>query len=342
MSIVTVLLVSLVGTITWLAHSNHAHANQTTPPPYAHSWYINNIANLGNVPAENVPPSSSNSALYALGYWDAQWDGSNCTNSLVVLDFGQPAVSGATYGTYMFDSSNSFVSDSQVQQAAEDYAYAWYGATPTCPRLTLVIGTSNYNECKQACNHTTDGQQWANVTSNVAAYVSQRGFASQETVAAGDDMETEWDSPSTTDLFVQRWNGSNSSSSYFYDFGDATPNKGWSSSQIYYVAWGAASDVPLPEIYDPANYFYQGSPDQASTWITVEQYGGGKMTMFGAMTECTSPAYNFSLTLSRCSSPSGQYAPHDAWNDLWTAQNNAGYGQSNMSFATNIKYQGQS
>ncbi len=71
---------------------------------------------------------------------DGQWDSSNCTNSTVVLDFGQVAYEGGVYGTYYYNGDN-FISDATILQAAEDYATGWYASTGSCPRLTELIGT---------------------------------------------------------------------------------------------------------------------------------------------------------------------------------------------------------
>jgi hypothetical protein len=76
-------------------------------------------------------------------------------------------------------------------------------------------------------------------------------------------------------------------------------------------------------------------------WVNVEN-SAGYMNMWGAMTECRD-GYNFSISESRCTNfPLGEYAPSGssgAWNDLWTAQTNAGYG-TNMYYVTNINHQG--
>jgi hypothetical protein len=154
-SVVTVSVVLLAGTAVWLTHSPKAHANQTTPPPYSHSWYVNNMTNVGNHPTGGCYPSSS--ALYNQGCTDGAWDNQNCTNSLVVLDFGQPDMYGGAYGTNIFGNGNPFYDDAHILLAAQDYAYGWYHATGSCPHLRLALGTNNYHECVHGCNLTTWG-----------------------------------------------------------------------------------------------------------------------------------------------------------------------------------------
>jgi hypothetical protein len=273
--------------------------------------------------------------MHALGVLDGQWDNSNCTNSLVVLDFGQPDEQGGVYGTNVYDNNHTFYSDSQIIDAAKAYADGWWGATLSYPRLRIAIGTNNggpngITECPHTCDLTQWGSYWVATTYGLDYYLSLQGYAWQISAAGADDMETEWDPYSKTNQVVTGFNGGSGGHYYlFYDFGDATPGHGsndnWTYQHIWQVAWGATFDLPLPEIYWCCQY---------SDWGNVET-NAGNMTISGTMSECAD-SYNFPITQPYCSS--GQYAPDKSWNLMLTVQN--GHGQTSITYATNIKLQG--
>lgn len=281
-----------------------ALAAQTTPPPYTHSWYVTNI---------------SAAAMDALGASDGSWDASGCRNSFVVLNFGQvardPSVDTRydSYGTYMFQYPYPFISDFQILQAAEQYVAAWYRVTPSCPRLHVIIGLNNYNECPiggLGCLRSRAGTQWANVLGDLTAYVAKSNFSWQITAWAGDDMETAWDSGLATREFVDGFNANAPPGSELIDFGDAWSHSGWTDNDIAYVAYGATHNWPLPEIYSQA---------AADRWTALRL---GRYIYFrGVMSTTTGNS------------------PDLAWQQLWNTLNANGVGQSSLDYSTRIRYQ---
>src|SRR3954468_16737537 len=63
----------------------------------------------------------------------------------VILDFGQPAYNGHTYGTYLF--SGRFAGNKAITQAMYSYAYGYNRCLRRGSnlRITLARGTSNYH-----------------------------------------------------------------------------------------------------------------------------------------------------------------------------------------------------
>ncbi len=311
-------LILLVGVIIWPATSKPAFANQTTPPVYAHSWYITD---------------PSNSGMQNLADRDASWTQGNCSGSLdsmVVLAFGQPGTWNGVYGVFDHAPGSPFISDAQVTQAAEQYMTRWYNDTNACPRLHVVIGLNNYHECVYSpCSIYTAGQKWAGMLNTLASWLNSQNYAWQITAWAGDDMETGWDSASATRQFVDGFNNQDNCSCLFVDFGDAWQHSGWTDTDVYYVAWGATYDVPLPEIYDTG-----GAATNRWTQVRVEYY----MFFYGVMTECSG---SDPLPTGSCwVSLNGDYenAPNQAWWQLWNTLNANGVGQSTLNYSTNVKW----
>lgn len=316
------LLMIIVGT----AMVRLVSAAQTTPPPYTHSWYVTN-------------PDST--VMTNLGYSDGTFDNQNSTNSTVVLNFGQPEKqSGAQYdgyGTYYFAYQNPFMSDSQIVAAVEAYAAGWYSATGTNPRLKMVIGTNNYNQCPfgGSCTPYDAGYQWGNVVNDVQSWLVSTNKSWQITAYAGSDMEQPsggqiWDCATKTRQFVDGFTANNPSYALFLNYGTAwLPNACWSVQDVQYVSYGAAYNYPLPEIYTAA---------ARDSWVSVRVQG--YMDFVGVMTECTG---GDPLPTGDCwvggNINEWQYSPTKAWNEFWNALINNGVGEQSLDYATNIRYQ---
>lgn len=320
-------LVALLVLILVSKYTTPVSAAQTTPPPYAHGWYINN------------PDTSTNGAMYTLGQSDGSRDNATCTNSAVFLDFGQVYYQNGVYGVSDFNNA-AFVSDTTVQQAAERYAAGWYANTGTCPRLHLIIGVNNYDQCRSggSCTPYAAGQQWGNVVNNVQTWLNNSGYSWQITAWGGDDMEQPyndptgkwWDCPTKTRNFVDGFNSNNPSSALFIDYGTAwVPatciaynDRGWTASDVYYVAYGAgAPEYPQPEIYR------QSALD---SWMNLGYY----MFYKGVLTDCNQ---SDPITGTYCAGSSTAWTPTYAWQQLWNKVSS----QGTLDYATNIKYQGQ-
>lgn len=313
-------LVAALGLVV-VAASPAAAANNA-PGVYSHSWYLR---------AEDA------TTMYNLGVSDGAFDNGSCSNSFVFLDFGQvtqlsgPGYGG--YGTYDFDfaAGSKYVSDSTIVSAVENYALGWYNATSACPRLNVALGTNNYIECPAppyslgSCTPNAAGVQWAQASKDVQSWLSANGYSWQVSTQSGDDIETGWDCASRTRPFVDGYG--TISTTGLYDYGDAWLNAPcWTDGDVYYVAYGALPSWPFPEIYSQA---------AADRWTAVRQ--SYSMNIQGVMTECrvADP-----LPQSNCNvNGHTEFAPSQAWNALVNDLNNHGVGGSNMTWATNIKFQ---
>lgn len=189
---------------TWLLRDN--------PPPYAHSWYI-------------TRPGATD--MYNLGrYVDGPFDNATCAQSVVVLNFGQPDYVNSNYGTNTFAAGNPFISNADTRTAVENYARGWYQGTGTCPRLTIVVGTNNYNQIPSGQGSPAGaGSNWATLVYAIQSYLDTSGYSWQISAWGGSDMEQPsggelWDCAADTRQFVDGYNG-NSLARKFLNYGTA-------------------------------------------------------------------------------------------------------------------------
>ncbi len=288
--------------------------------PYSHSWYVT---------------SDSATAMYNRGRDDGMFDNATCTDSLVVLNFGQPDYQSGTYGTNYFAPGFPFISDLEIIFLAEEYARGWFGATGFCPRLHVVVGTNNYDFDELVSGGGTPytaGSTWADVVDAVQDYLEDpsRGYDWQITAWAGSDMEQpgggeDWDCADRTRQFVDGYNA-NANATVLLNYGTAwVPNPCWTTYDVYYVSYGAALNWPLPEIYTgPAT----------DSWVSIRQ--SYFMVFKGVMTTCQQ---GDPLPAIYCTDPSGWFAPSGAQWDLYKKLDANGVGQDNFGYSTNIKFQ---
>lgn len=314
---------------------------------YGHSWYVTNPGELTN-----------------LAQYDASFANSTCnsqtnTTYLNVLNFGRPGLVPGTnnYGVLTHSLSITWLTESQVESYAEQYAQTWYNDTTSCPRLRLVIGTSNDYECYNGafvsgCSVYQAGVWWDIVAHDVQSYLNNNNYAWQESAQTGDDIEGGWDrytdgtggaDPCTADACtvdflngVETQEASYSSHLFLYDYGDANAgsstdqgNSPWSVDQIYSAAWGIGWDLPLPE-----TYYYA----QTDRWLAVYNYSNG-IQFQGDMTECSEgdplPQTPYYCSVTR--DGNCQLSPSQGFNRLEADFPDAG-NQASIQYATNIQW----
>jgi hypothetical protein len=297
-------------------------------PTYTHSWYINDPIGA---------------TMYNLGQNDGQRDNMTCTNAIVMLDFGQIDNNGGTsysgYGTRDFAGGNPFISNSDIEIAAENYASGWYAYTSSCPRLKLVIGSNNYAYCPSGgtCNPSTGGAQWGSLISNIQGWLDSTNRSWKITAWAGSDMEQPsgtqaWECALRTRQFVDGFKNNNPASARFINYGTAWvpyPQDGscWNAFDVFYVSYVPVPNWPLPEIYFPS---------ATDSWINIRmQY---YMQFLGVLATCTQPDL---ITGDSCSNPSGWFTPDGGWKDLWNKLIANQVSQESLDYSTNIKFQGQ-
>jgi hypothetical protein len=171
---------------------------------------------------------------------------------IVILDFGQPAYNGHTYGTYLF--SGRFAGNKAITQALLAYAggYRRCLARGSRLRITLARGTSNYHP--QVPSAYRAGRKWARETMALQKRLRAAGLADHVTAAAADDVEPSWDRSfhRTRDFF--RGFRDARTGHLLYNFGSLDGGVGsvWNARQVFFVTSGMKYARVIPEIYNHA------------------------------------------------------------------------------------------
>jgi hypothetical protein len=171
---------------------------------------------------------------------------------IVILDFGQPAYNGHTYGTYLF--SGAFAGNAAITRAMYAYAVGYRHCLPKGSDLSISLarGTSNYHP--QVPSAYQAGRRWARETRRLQELLRTYGLDSHVTSAAADDVEPAWDRSfhRTRDFFRgYRDAGANH---VLYNYGSLDGGVGsiWNARQIFFVASGMRYVAAIPEIYNDA------------------------------------------------------------------------------------------
>lgn len=171
---------------------------------------------------------------------------------VVILDFGQPAYNGHTYGTNLF--SGAFAGNREITRALLGYAVGYRRclAKGSTLSISLARGTSNYRP--QVPSAYQAGRRWAREVHALQTELARRGLSAHVTSAAADDVEPAWDPTfhRTRDFF----NGYRDAHTghVLYNFGSLDGGVGsvWSARQIFFVASGMRYVAAIPEIYNNA------------------------------------------------------------------------------------------
>lgn len=197
---------------------------------------------------------------------------------LLVLDWGQPVYLGnGVYGTYDFGGHDD--SDNAILHAVANFVLGVWSCRTNSTNIAIAIGESNYysGDALPLTNAAwyADGQQWGNLVNNVQSFVVNNHYSNIGIYGAG-DLETEWSSFPLTKSMVDGYNAS--SSRIYFDFGDDSPGY-WTNAEVWYVAYGARDNLPLPEIYFNADATYDW--EALNVWAC--SYAGGPMYIRGVM-----------------------------------------------------------
>jgi hypothetical protein len=171
---------------------------------------------------------------------------------VVILDFGQPAYNGHTYGTYLF--SGSFAGNASITRAMLAYAVGYRYCLPKGSTLAISLarGTSNYHP--QVPSAYQAGRRWARETRRLQQLLRRRGIDSHVTSAAADDVEPSWDRTfhRTRDFFRGYRDAGANHVLYNYGSLDGGVGSVWNARQIFFVASGMKYVAAIPEIYNSA------------------------------------------------------------------------------------------
>jgi hypothetical protein len=171
---------------------------------------------------------------------------------IVILDFGQPAYNGHTYGTNLF--SGRFAGNREITHAMLAYAggYAYCLRRGSDARITLARGTSNYRP--QVPSAYKAGRKWGRETRVLSELLAKRRLHTHVTSAAADDVEPAWDRTfhKTRDFF--RGYRDADPGRLLYNFGSLDGGVGsiWSARQVFFVTGGMKYVRAIPEIYNHA------------------------------------------------------------------------------------------
>jgi len=169
---------------------------------------------------------------------------------VVILDFGQPAYNGHTYGTYLF--SGRFAGNKRITRAMLGYAVGYRRCLPRGSKLSISLarGTSNYHP--QVPSPYQAGRRWARETRKLERLLEARGLSAHVTSAAADDVEPAWDRSfhRTRDFFRGYRDAAPGNVLYNYGSLDGGVGGVWNASQIFFVASGMKYVVAIPEIYN--------------------------------------------------------------------------------------------
>jgi hypothetical protein len=166
--------------------------------------------------------------------------------------------------------SGHFISLAAVERAVEAYITGYFRYAPPATTLDVAIGTNNSCGTGQPCgglahcgcpeepaDFATWGAQLALAVEQVRywafSYRARMSFTDEVRVVAADDAEPAFDPgyANTYALLAGYARAVAGSQPAMVDYGSAEPRH-WSERQLWQVAYGFAPDVPMPEIYYPA------------------------------------------------------------------------------------------
>jgi hypothetical protein len=204
-------------------------------------------------------------------------------DALVILDFGRPMHRWGHYGASLF--GRRFHPTYRIRGAAQAYARGYVHCSRRRPRahLRLGIGTSNYGPGVTRRH----GRAWATMVNMANGWLQRRGLSSRVDIVGASDIELSWNRPAVSRRWVRGYDAM--ALWPYYDYGDAAgcPPKGncygrWTLEDVWYVAWGAHSAWPLPEIYTKSGI-------SARQWFHLSLYShqrhGSPMAFVGVMSE---------------------------------------------------------
>ena len=172
---------------------------------------------------------------------------------IVILDFGQPAYNGHTYGTYLF--SGRFAGNKQITRAMYAYAYGYHRCLRRRSdlKITLARGTSNYHP--QVPSAYKAGRRWARETRRLQRRLKAHLAVSRHVIsAAADDVEPAWDRSfhETRDFFRGYRDAHAGRAIYNYGSLDGGVGSVWNARQVFFVTSGMRYAQAIPEIYNQA------------------------------------------------------------------------------------------
>lgn len=275
--------------------------------------------------------STSTSQAGRLGCNQGRFDTDNGRkNSLVILDFGGMRFQGSVEGTEMVQPYDAFMSYSQIEAYAREFARQYYVCTGSnlTSILTLAIGTSNF--WLDGVFYRVDfggGRSWGQLVTRVRNWVGSSGYSSQVRIIGASDIETSWSTNTRARAWVDGFEYDAVTGIDMLNYGSAdgcpdatysngTCNNGWRQYDVWYVSRGAPDTRSVPQIYFEVN---------ARQWAMISRYAAtyrtGKIYFMGVLNEYP-----------------GSSTPDQAWNWLRTEINRYSSTASSIAFSCEIRY----
>jgi hypothetical protein len=313
-------------------------AETPAPPPPSISYYI-----------FKGQPATAYNAGCALGERDR--DLAEVQDSMVILDFGRPAVldtpAGPVYGTILFD--ESFAAPSKIIEGTIEFAHGYWFCVGSdfSSRVMLAIGTNN--KALQGGDMAAHGAAWARIVNDTQTLLAQSLYKNQARAVGASDMELGYNTPEQTRTWVDGYDSVNNWP--LYNFGDAqgcptsgdgTVNQpcqstisGWTQDDVAYISWHG-STRPLPQIYATngvnAQQWYQ-----IALYNHVSQqknmYFDGVLTQHGA---CADKTREFGTKPRAC--VDADQTAEEGWAKLWTILNSDPRTVQEIEWATDIRW----
>jgi hypothetical protein len=273
------------------------------PPAYTTSYYMtttdyDTLYRLGQSRGQQVLPAQ---------------------NVVIFLDFGQPWQENNVWGVAIFGSLE-FRSTDQILLAIQAFCRGLYLYAPANSRVTVAVGTSNYDSPGHWGRYVTreHGAAWATMVKNLNAWIaSPPSWADRLTVVGAIDAEPGWNTAANTRAWADGFYSAANGNTYLnYGSCDSCPFdrcptcqplNGWTFEDIWYLSWGAPSAFVVPEIYlpDGAN---------AQQWYRISLYGwavhGQAIIFSGVMTQ-----------MQACNCSGQTNPPAEGWSQLYNLIN---------------------
>jgi hypothetical protein len=247
-----------------------------------------------------VPPTTQSIYMYTidpqtmhdLGCQEAK----NFPYGLIILDWGAPyEFDGRNYGQVTWADQfgrHQAASDTQIGTIVESFIQGIWDCRTNATDFAVGIGLSNNGPC-WGCPHPDDsdetksdwyqsGKAWGTMVNAVEKFIIDHQMSGQIVADGADDIEIddgwEWGKypVAETRAFVDGYNAA--TKQLFFDFGDDSGGSNlfqgeydgvhWRAEDVWYVAYGAPDDLPLPEVYAPAQAF---GWEQLSQWACGDQ-----------------------------------------------------------------------
>jgi hypothetical protein len=219
-------------------------------------------------------------------------------SGLVILDFGQPWVSGSTYGVTLFD--QSFKTLAQIESALQDWYSGYYNWASSGMFMRVAAGTNNYAG-STGYNH---GSEWGDMIDRLQAWIElYPNWGDKLAARGGIDVEA-WMDQNNSSIFygdptdTADWaDGYDAATSLpYYNYGSLDGCMPYGSCDgpfaiydYWYASWGVSTAYPLPEIYYLVTYTGDTNGGNAAQWWELSLYGyqqqGGELWFLGSLTQ---------------------------------------------------------